>query len=745
MVPIGKRVYLVASSLLVIACLLVGVAFGQGRAADALSIEVASGPAEFVSGGEARLVINLPDGVKWSNVSVWAGTRNVTRGFVANGAGTQLQGVVSGLPEGNTVITVLAGMYKEQLTLTNYPITGPMFAGPKQEVFLCATDSHRGNAMLGPILDADCSVERQVDFVYYSAENGFQPYDAAAGRPADMTTVTLANGAEVDFIVRWERGTINRFIYSIAMLSPRSQAEERPDLSGWNRRLVYQFQGGVGVGHYQGNPSRSNMLNPELLSRGYAVAYSTANKTGEHYDLIVGGETALMVKSRFVNAYGVPEYTVGVGGSGGGIQQYVYSQNHPTLLDAAIPQYSYPDMVTQTIHVGDCELLEYWFDSQVARDPNSRWADWEQRTLIEGMAAWNDIPNVYFGGAEGLSECVNGWRGLSPLALNPHFGTAPGVSAEQQAGTHWTHFEDAVNVYGRRDDGYARSTWDNVGVQYGLGALVNGDLSPAEFLDLNAFVGGWKDQADMVQEGCPFIEQLCEDAAQFDPWSSRNMMLSTDGVTPAPRTEADEGAIQAVMESGLYYTGELNIPTIDWRNYRERELDMHNTVQSFATRARIREAGSPEGNMVIWFTDIVPFEYRHDQTMLAFEIIDEWMANLKKFPGMSVVGARPSRAVDSCFDAAGELIYAGADAWWGILDDRPAGPCTERFHIYSTSRIVAGAPITGDVYKCALQSVDEAIAKGLYGDWQPSATERARLMEIFPTGVCDYSQPGVIW
>ena len=36
------------------------------------------------------------------------------------------------------------------------------------------------------------------------------------------------------------------------------------------------------------------------------------------------------------------------------------------------------------------------------------------------------------------------------------------------------HFEDAVNVYGRRDDGYARSTWDNVGVQYGLQALLDG-------------------------------------------------------------------------------------------------------------------------------------------------------------------------------------------------------------------------------------------------------------------------------
>ena len=221
------------------------------------------------------------------------------------------------------------------------------------------------------------------------------------------------------------------------------------------------------------------------------------------------------------------------------------------------------------------------------------------------------------------------------------------------------------------------------------------------------------------------------------------MMLSTDGVTPAPRTEADEGAIQAVMESGLYYTGELNIPTIDWRNYRERELDMHNTVQSFATRQRIRDAGYPEENMVIWFTDIVPGEARFDQTMLAFEVIDEWMANLAADPSLSVAAARPSRAVDSCFDARGELIYAGADAWAGVLDDGPAGPCAERFRVFSTSRVVAGAPITGDVFKCSLQSVDEAIARGVYGAWQPSAEHVARLKEIFPTGVCDYEQPGV--
>jgi Tannase-like family of unknown function (DUF6351) len=40
----------------------------------------------------------------------------------------------------------------------------------------------------------------------------------------------------------------------------------------------------------------------------------------------------------------------------------------PGLLDGGNPQYSYPDMVTQTIHIGDCELLEHWMDLQV-REP----------------------------------------------------------------------------------------------------------------------------------------------------------------------------------------------------------------------------------------------------------------------------------------------------------------------------------------------------------------------------------------
>ena len=94
-----------------------------------------------------------------------------------------------------------------------------------------------------------------------------------------------------------------------------------------------------------------------------------------------------------------------------------------------------------------------------------------------------------------------------------------------------------------------------------------------------------------------------------------------------------------------------------------------------------------------------------------------------------------------CFKADTTLIARGPDVWAGALDDHVPGACLQQFPIHSTSRVVAGGPIRGGVYKCALQPVGEAIARGLYGAWTPSAAERARLEQIFPTGVCDYTRP----
>jgi len=702
-------------------------------------VEVLSSRPDRVSGGDALIRVT-PAAARVTLNGV-----DVTDALPSDGRSRS--GVLTGLRDGTNLLR--ATIRRESDTtvrLTNHPITGPIFSGPQQYPFLCRTEQTglgqpivdnqdaQGMRVRGPDgqvvgWSRDCSAQTLVDRVYRATDGTFKPMPAE--RPADMTTTTTLDGTVVDYVVRRERGTINRFIYSIAVLE-----------SAWNRRVIYRFDGGVAIGHDQGRLPGGHLYH-EGLSLGYAILYSTGTRTNTHYNLVVGGETALMVKERFVEQYGVPLYTVGVGGSGGAIQQYVYGQNFGRdLLDAAIPQYSYPDMVTQTIHVGDCELLEYYMD--VTDGANPKWQNWDNRTALIGMNASATVPNPYRGNAPGSTECVRGWRGLSPLTLNPLFGPItdplwaqmdpPGVQLTVQ----WTHWADLVNIYGVGSDGYARSTWDNVGVQYGLSALRSGFLSPAEFLDLNARVGSWKAQRDMVQEGCPFVAAACADPAQFDPWSSRNMRLSPDGgVTPAPRTTGSREAIGAAYQAGLVFTGDIDMPVIDWRHYLEDQLDMHNSHQSFASRQRMLNRDGRAGNQVIWFTDARP-AVAFDQTPEALTVIDQWMANIRTRPWRGVVGNKPPLAVDRCFTTAGVEIARGEHVWDGILDDRPDGICTATFPIYGTSRTVAGGPIEGGVYACKRQSVARAIDRGLYGSWQPTAAERTRLEQIFPTGVCDY-------
>ena len=281
----------------------------------------------------------------------------------------------------------------------NNPLQGPIFSGPHQTPFLCSSTGNSAGMGLPPIPQSPtCETPTVVSFVYVNAANQFLPYDPAAPPPAgSIRQTTTMDGKTVPMILRWERGVINRFMYSIMMLSPASQTAT-PDLSAWNRKALFSLSGGVAIGHYQGAASGGDMRHFAGLSMGYAVLYSSGTRTNTHYNLQLGGETAIMVKDRFVSAYAEPEYTIGVGGSGGAIQQYVYGQNHPGLLDGGVPQYSYPDMVTQTIHVGDCELLERWFDSKVLANPLSMWRTWVNRSLLEGLERVGDEAEPVRGG-----------------------------------------------------------------------------------------------------------------------------------------------------------------------------------------------------------------------------------------------------------------------------------------------------------------------------------------------------------
>ncbi len=721
---------------------------------DALALRVVSSPPQYVSGDDARVEVVVPDATPLSAVRVTLNGSDVTSSFAQDPEGNhQLEGVVTGLPLGPATLAATvpgpgnARPNRVELQLVNHALNAQpaMFSGSWQAVFKCAAASRLASADLTtPGTEPSCAIPTQVKWLYRTTgiPAVWSTYTPGMPRPANMATTTTMDGRTVDFIVRWERGTINRFVYSIAVLSPATQAAT-PDLSAWNGVLLDKFEGGVAIGHYQGNPQRDSMLYLNGLKLGYAIAYSTGTVTGTHYNLQLGGETAIMVKDRFVSAYGEPRYTVAVGGSGGAIQQYVYGQNHPGLLDAAIPQYSYPDMVTQTIHVGDCELLERWADADVLTlGPLSMWRNWVNRSLIEGLNASAAVPNPFaavmpYMPTPGSTECINGWRGLSPLALNPWYGTAPGVTAAEQAGTEWTHWADLVNIYGTDASGYARSPWDNVGVQYGLQALRDGKITPAQFLDLNAKVGSWKEPKDMVQEVCPFVGACTP--GNIDVWSARNMRLSPDGgATPAPRREGDLQAMRAAYLSGMVFHGDIEIPVIDWRNYLEPFLNMHNAHQSFAARQRMLNWDGDASNQLIWFTDVTNPSAPFDQTPQALQVMDAWMRNIAAHPERSVAENKPAAAADACFKADGTLLASGDGVWTGILDSSPAGACTQAFPIHSTSRIVAGGPIEGGVFKCALQSVADAIDRGLYGSWQPDAADVARLEQIFPTGVCDY-------
>ena len=630
---------------------------GCGSSSDpppAVSLKVLSSAPEYVSGGDSRIEVKASS-AEQPKLEFWLNGKQVTPTLKASG--DRMEGLVSGLANGSNTLEV---RHKDHgalasLKLTNYPITGPMFSGAQQTPFVCTTTQLGKQPLVDspaapgyPVKDdkgntigysRNCSIASYVTYSYYSAtEKKFKPMPENGEKPADLATTKLMDGRSVDFIVRREIGSINRFLYSFAMLAPFGEDSAKPDASRWNGRLLYWFQGGVAIGHSQGTVHGGSM-NPDILGQGYAIIHSSGNNTGTHYNLQVAGETAMMTKEAFIKRYGVPTYTVGLGGSGGAIQQYIIAQNNPGVLDAALPVQSYPDMVTQTIHVGDCELLEHYMD--VTDKGNPKWGVTKNRTWLVGFngeetpVGQTDVAKVNdpladlkkvlgYSGARGSSECVKSWRGLSPLAMNPHYGRADNQELMEPAGimdkVHWTHYDDLRNIYGVDDTGYARPTWDNVGVQYGLKSLKEGKITSAEFLDVNFKVGGWKHQRDMVQEGFPFLGSVADvmaDPSKFDPWSRRNMNLSTNANTPAPRTSGDPIAMKAAYTSGMVFSGQVPLPTIDHRQYMERELDMHNVHQSFAVRKRMIQKMGHSDHLVIWFTDTQPGVPKASQSLEA--------------------------------------------------------------------------------------------------------------------------------
>ena len=118
--------------------------------------------------------------------------------------------------------------------------------------------------------------------------------------------------------------------------------------------------------------------------------------------------------------------------------------------------------------------------------------------------------------------------------------------------------------------GFAPSPLDNVGVQYGLAALDSGAITPAQFADLNANLGG------------------------FDYLGN-----------PSPqRSQASPIALRAVYADDLSNSGAQGLqitPIIDQRDDLDAipGLNIHTTEWSFVMRARLQKAGDAADQVII--------------------------------------------------------------------------------------------------------------------------------------------------
>lgn len=600
----------------------------------------------------------------------------------------------------------------------------------------------------------DCLLPTRLDYFYkIKAQDDFRILPEG-DYPADMDWLER-DGRRIPFVLRVERGTINRFVYMLAMLADPDAPVTGTDSPYWNKKLIYHFKGGVGIGKRQGKMSlgRVGSRLTAQLAQGYALAGSSGNVTSNHYNMWLAANTAEMVKAQFVARYGRPDYTVGIGGSGGAVQQYLIAQNKPGLLNALIPQYSYPDMITQSIWALDCELFEYYFDV-TARD-NKRWRRQENRGLVMGVSASSEVEHEFKkyyrwariagfglklpGLPKGATECSKSWRGLAPLTNNPRYSHrvhyyAPAVAAKER----FSHWHDLAHVYGVNESGYANRTHDNTGVQYGLEALKRADISVAEFFHLNANIGSWKAPADMVQEKL-WVLTGDDSLAGVSIWSDHNMRKTpgspvplwvfernrADMVKVAPRSRGNPDAIAAAYRSGHVFLGNIDIPVIDLRHYLDPELDMHHSYASQSVWLRIKAARGDTGNMVIWQSS-KPF----NPSDLAFEVLDEWLTS----------GARPARAVDACWTDSGALIAEGEEVWNGPWrGDADTGACLQHYPAYRSPRNMAGAPLSGELFQCELIPVELAVSRGLYGE-RDMRPHMLMLKVVFPDGVCDFER-----
>jgi hypothetical protein len=251
--------------------------------------------------------------------------------------------------------------------------------------------------------------------------------------------------------------------------------------------------------------------------------------------------------------------------------------------------------------------------------------------------------------------------------------------------------------------GFAGLPIDNVGVEYGLVALQQGQITPAQFVDVNTKLGG----ADI----------------DLNPTTSR--IAATE---PALANDYRSGAVNETN----------NLPGVAIIDLRGPDPGaFHDAYRSWTIRARLeQQEGHPPKNHVIWFgqTPLIGDMQYTTQGLLA---MDRWLSAVEadhrplSLPD-KVAADRPADVHDQCSSVSGleQVAVPGV----GPVCELPAVQTK-----FGTPRMQAGEGLATDIEKCQLKPLRQA-------DFYPAtftADQWTALEKTFPTGVCDYTKPGV--
>ena len=744
-------------------------------------IKTLSNRADLISGGDALVEVRVPNTVPPQQVKLLLNGVDVTSAFHATDeTGAVLRGVLTGMVNGKNEFLADSngrglGRPRASLTITNHAIGGPVLLGSQTQPWVCATPSPAIDPKTGAqtnasglttfAVDEQCNIATEFKLFYRTTtspcssalpdpsppaapptNNCFKPYTVGT-TPADLATTTTNAGVTVPYIVRVERGTLNRGIYDIAVLFdpslPWTALAPQPQ---WNGKVLYSFGASTGQPRLQFR-TEQNWADHSALSRGFMVVDNSLTDSLFNSNRVLVAETLMMMKEHIVDTYGEIKYTMGNGCSGGSIQQNTAASIFPGLLDGIQPSCDYPDSITTGTEVTECVLLVNFYagpewtalmtsTGQTQAQINAKKTAINGHLDQIGCQSWNNafgfnnkpgnfVPVLVVNQATGAIAPVgtprNNCRLPATLVYDP---------VTNPNGTRCGDPDLATAVWGTTagippGSLRARQTGDNVGVQYGLKALASGAITAEEFVTLNERIGG------------------------VDADSNRTAAVVTAGA--APRSVADLPALDIAYRAGILSSGKNlgKLPIIDSRGWDEQGI--HYIWRSFEERARIDAAnGGNHGNQIMWRygTGLLPSTPAQIAavTLRSFLTMDDWLNNLNVTAPKAtlnsvrtqeqVIAAKPTAEADHPFDLCfltGDVTFATAVKDMALCDADP------RLPKHSSPRQVAGGPLAENILKCQLKPFNAA-------DYAPvvfSSSQLARLQATFPDGVCDWSKPGV--